>query len=449
MDSTVCTALLCKAIGQERVTAVHIDNGFMRKGEKEQVISSLGAFGINLKVHNAGQRFINSRTMMDYRDQDGLVYRQATPLLHTVTNAEEKRHIIGDTFMHLATEFMNQLQQNGEKIFLAQGTLRPDLIESASSLASSKAHVIKTHHNDTTLVRSMRNKGLVVEPLKDFHKDEVRTLGESLGIPQDLVYRHPFPGPGLAIRVICQDEAYITDMFTQTNMILGTIATYYTCVQTGNAAVKLIQDCTSQLEQEFLLSFTGSISLSAILLPIYSVGVQGDSRTYSYVAALSSDQPPVWSELVVLAKLIPRICHSINRVVWVFGECVRSHITDVTPTHLTQQVLATLREADHIAQSILKSHGLIRNVSQMPVVLIPIHFDRNPEQRPVIPSCQRSVVIRTFITSDFMTGIPAVPDKHIPNSVLEEMVIGIKQIPGISRVLYDLTPKPPGTTEWE
>ena len=108
------------------------------------------------------------------------------------------------------------------------GTLRPDLIESASNMASSNAHVIKTHHNDTGLVRKMRQNGRVVEPLTDFHKDEVRALGLTLGLPAEIVHRHPFPGPGLAVRVICQDEAYIGDPeFRVSNECLATITAYH------------------------------------------------------------------------------------------------------------------------------------------------------------------------------------------------------------------------------
>lgn len=95
-------------------------------------------------------------------------------------------------------------------MLLAQGTLRPDLIESASHLASSNADVIKTHHNDTALVREWRAAGRIIEPLKDYHKDEVRALGTDLGLPAELVWRQPFPGPGLAVRIICANEPYCT-----------------------------------------------------------------------------------------------------------------------------------------------------------------------------------------------------------------------------------------------
>ena len=119
--------------------------------------------------------------------------------------------------------------------------MRPDLIESASELASGKADAIKTHHNDTELVRELRRQGRVVEPLKDFHKDEVRLIGRDLGLSNRLVQRHPFPGPGLAIRILCADEPYMERDFTDTVLILKFITDYANALST----VTLCCYCTS------------------------------------------------------------------------------------------------------------------------------------------------------------------------------------------------------------
>ena len=143
-----------------------------------------------------------------------------TKMLCTTTNPEEKRKIIGDVFVEVANETIEEMGLKPEEVFLAQGTLRPDLIESASSLASGKAEAIKTHHNDSELVRELRAKGRVVEPLKDFHKDEVRQLGCDLGLPASLVARHPFPGPGLAIRIICAEEPHMDKDFAETRVCI-------------------------------------------------------------------------------------------------------------------------------------------------------------------------------------------------------------------------------------
>ena len=199
VDSTVCTALLHKALGPDRVIAVHIDNGFMRKNESTSVEASLAKVGLKVIVINANMEFMNGHTVVEDKK---------TPLLCHVIDPETKRKIIGDTFMTVANRIIEDMKLDPDKVILGQGTLRPDLIESASSEATvggAEASCIKTHHNDTALVRQLRQAGKVVEPLKDFHKDEVRQLGKQLGLSSELIERHPFPGPGLAIRVLCSN----------------------------------------------------------------------------------------------------------------------------------------------------------------------------------------------------------------------------------------------------
>lgn len=129
------------------------------------------------------------------------------------------------------------------------GTLRPDLIESASKLVSSKADLIKTHHNDTELVRKLRSEGRVVEPLKDFHKDEVRILGRELGLPHELVMRHPFPGPGLAIRVLCAEEPYMERDFSETQVLVKIMAEFDQMLQKKHALLNRVESVTSDEER--------------------------------------------------------------------------------------------------------------------------------------------------------------------------------------------------------
>lgn len=116
--------------------------------------------------------------------------------------------------------------------------------------------------------------------------------------------------------------------------------------------------------------------------------------------------------MLFLAKLIPRVCHNVNRVCYIFGPQLHHPIQDITPTYLTSNVIATLRQADHLANQVLTSNGCMGDISQMPIVLIPIHFDRDAACRTL--SCQRSVVLRPFCTNDFMTGTPAIPGKDLP-----------------------------------
>nr|XP_023995376.1 GMP synthase [glutamine-hydrolyzing]-like [Salvelinus alpinus] len=158
VDSTVCTALLNKALNKEQVIAVHIDNGFMRKRESQSVEEALTKLGINLKVVNAAHTFYNGTTTLPISDEDRTPRKRISKTLNMTTNPEEKRKIIGDTFVKVANEVIGEMNLKPEEVFLAQGTLRPDLIESASHLASGKAEVIKTHHNDTELIRKLRDE---------------------------------------------------------------------------------------------------------------------------------------------------------------------------------------------------------------------------------------------------------------------------------------------------
>lgn len=447
VDSTVCAALLRKALREDQVIAVHIDNGFMRKLESQQVEQLMHKIGLKVKALNCKHTFYTASTSVPINKRDPNSRKRFTKLLCMTVDPEDKRHIIGDTFVKIANDTINELNLKPDEVFLGQGTLRPDLIESASTIASAKADAIKTHHNDTDLVRELRLQGKVVEPLRDFHKDEVRTIGKDIGLPNELVQRHPFPGPGLAIRVLCAEEPYMEKDFSETSVLVRIIVDYSNAVQKKHALLNRIENTTTDEEKELLIRISSKQHLMATLLPIKTVGVQGDCRSYSYVVGLSSDEEAEWEDLATLAKLIPRICHNVNRVAYIFGGGVREPVHDVTPTFLTQGVLSILRQADSVATQVLVASGCYSQISQMPVILIPIHFDRDVASRQ--PSCQRSIVIRTIITSDFMTGIPAIPNNHLPVELINKMVSEILTVPNISRVLYDLTPKPPGTTEWE
>ncbi|XP_046753705.1 GMP synthase [glutamine-hydrolyzing] isoform X1 [Diprion similis] len=464
VDSTVCAALLHKALRKEQVIAVHIDNGFMRKGETPFVEQSLAQLGLKLRVINAAHQFFEGTTTVPM-DNVNLTNSSAsnnkvclggprtrlTKMLCATAQPEEKRKIIGDVFVRVANEAMMEMGLKPEEVFLGQGTLRPDLIESASSLVSGKADTIKTHHNDSELVRALRTQGRVVEPLKDFHKDEVRQLGCDLGLPSPLVTRHPFPGPGLAIRILCTDEPFMDKDFSETQVIVKIMAEYEQMLQKKHALLNRVEGATGEAERQHLRRVSSRHHIAATLLPVRSVGVQGDRRSYSYVVGLSvketAGEGVNWEDMLFLARLIPRVCHNVNRVCYIFGELVHHPVTDITPTYLTANVVATLRQADHLANQILASNGCLQNISQMPVVLIPVHFDRDLALRA--PSCQRSIVLRPFCSNDFMTGRPAIPGNELPMHVVNKMVTEILNVPGISRVLYDLTSKPPATTEWE
>ncbi|XP_061379304.1 GMP synthase [glutamine-hydrolyzing] isoform X2 [Danaus plexippus] len=446
VDSTVCAALLRTALREDQVIALHIDNGFMRKNESAKVERCLRELGVKVHVINASHQFRQGSTVV--REAGGRT--RHTPLLCHATAPEDKRRIIGDVFVRVAEHAVRDLLQlQEEQVLLGQGTLRPDLIESASALASGAAAAIKTHHNDTEMVRALRQRGRVVEPLRDFHKDEVRQLGTELGLPAVLVERHPFPGPGLAVRVLCQDEPYADRDFAETQVIVKIMVEYASMCVKSHALLGRVSNATTPAEQSELRRISSAGALAATLLPLRSVGVQGDHRTYSYAVALSTERyPPDWKDMNYLAKIIPRVCHNVNRVCYAFGGLIKEQVTDITPTFLSQQVISTIRQADDLATQVLMSSGLGGLISQMPVVLVPVHFDRDAGLRA--PSCQRSLVLRPFITNDFMTGVPALPgEPAMPQDVVDRMRKELMTVPGISRVLYDLTAKPPATTEWE
>lgn len=500
VDSSVCAALLTQALPTEQVKIVSVDNGFLRENEGTEIRQNLSQFAA-VNYIDAGQRFAQAKTFVRAKATstnetitsgsttqrrtsmssnflslyDADILLEETLPLNEETDPEHKRKIIGDTFVKVVQEYLRDNNYTFDDIVLAQGTLRPDLIESASHLACQSGHAdaIKTHHNDSPMVRELRKRNRVIEPLKDFHKDEVRQIGLTLGLSHDVVHRHPFPGPGLSIRILCADEPYMpNELFAQTSTLLRTIVTYSTMVDKQYALLPTLDKIFTENEKILLKKLTApdQHDYTSVVLPIRSVGVQGDARTYSFAAAISSnDEQPNWNELFILARLITKACHHINRVVYVLGKKILDvEITQITRTTLTPDIVDKARACDYHAMMIMKRHNAYSAISQMPVVLIPIQFDRqiylndheestNQERiipltrlRPIASSFQHSVVLRTFLTKDFMTGRPAVPGVTFPLEMLDEMCQTIKaNVPGISRVLYDLTSKPPATTEWE
>lgn len=397
VDSTVTAALAAKALKPEKIHAIHIDSGFMRLNESHLVAKELGAQGIDVHVVRAADDFFDGSTTIN---------GETIGPLHETTDPEHKRAIIGDTFISVSEKAIKELGLDSKKTYLAQGTLRPDLIESASHLASGNAQTIKTHHNDTQAVRELREAGRVVEPLKELHKDEVREMAMRLGLSEKLAWRQPFPGPGLAIRLLAAREPAIDGHYDKTNAQLA-----------------------DQHSDENIL---------ATLLPVRTVGVQGDGRSYGYLVALSGEED--WATLIERAKKIPQTIHNVNRVVYVFGEKVSGPIKEITPTLPEPIAVEQLRKADAKISEILSKYNLHRTISQVPVVSFPVGFGQ-PEAR--------SIGIRTILTPDFMTGAIAVPGKEMPLDALHEMVDAALSVEGIARVAYDLTAKPPATTEWE
>lgn len=274
VDSSVVAALLHKALGDQLIP-VFVNNGVLRAGEAEEVQAVFrDRLGLNLRYVDASEQFLSE--------------------LAGVTDPEEKRKIIGRVFIEV---FEAAAKAEGKSDWLAQGTLYPDVIESVSFKGPSAT--IKSHHNVGGLPERMKMK--LIEPLRELFKDEVRLLGKELGLPEDVVGRQPFPGPGLAIRILGEVTKERLDLLRRADRVVRE------------------EIRAAGLYDEVWQSF-------AVLLPVFSVGVMGDTRTYEYtcaVRAVSSvdGMTADWSQLPyeVLGKISNRIINEvrgINRVVY-------------------------------------------------------------------------------------------------------------------------------------
>lgn len=270
VDSAVVAALLHLAIG-DQLTCIFVDTGLLRLHEGDEVMAIFAKhLGVNVIRVNAGQRFMNA--------------------LAGVTDPENKRKIIGAEFIKVFEEEASKLKNVK---WLGQGTIYPDVIESAQA-KSGKAHVIKSHHNVGGLPKRMHFQ--LVEPLRELFKDEVRRMGIELGLPADLVSRHPFPGPGLAVR------------------ILGEVKQAYVEILQAADAIFLQELRQHQLYEQVSQAF-------AVFIPVKTVGVTGDARCYEYVIALravntTDFMTATWSELPYsfLAHVSRRIINEIPKV---------------------------------------------------------------------------------------------------------------------------------------
>ena len=275
VDSSVAAVLLHQAIG-DQLTCVFVDNGLLRKNERELVESTFrDSFAIDLRVVDAEEQFLGD--------------------LAGVTDPQEKRRLIGHRFIDI---FKSATSDIADARFLAQGTLYPDVIESGGGHAGNSAN-IKLHHNVGGLPKDLGFE--LVEPLRDLFKDEVRKLGEVLGLPDQIIWRHPFPGPGLAVRV------------------LGDIT---------KPKLDLLRDCDEILLEEIVANqlYRRTSQVFAVLLPVQSVGVMGDGRTYESVVAVRAVETQDfmtadWARLPfdVLATISNRIINEVrgvNRVVY-------------------------------------------------------------------------------------------------------------------------------------
>lgn len=371
VDSSVAYVLLAKALGPDRIYAMYVDTGFMRKDETKEIKRFLETAGVkNLHVEYAADEYFEA--------------------LKEVYEPEQKRKIIGDKFLEIQRRVVKELNLNPEEWLLGQGTIYPDTIESGGTKNADK---IKTHHNRVPEIEEMIKKGLIIEPIKELYKDEVRMVGTKLGLPDEMVERHPFPGPGLAVRCLCVGEP------------------------------------------EEQLPFQKSLNeYATTILPIKSVGVQGDERTYRHPLVLEG--PHNWEALRHLSPQITNKFREVNRVLLSLATDGPIETVNPTPGYLTPERIELLQEADKIVMEALKELDPNNEVWQCPTVLLPISV--NSED-------QESIVLRPVSSTEAMTA----NFTELPVEGVQALAVKLLELDGISAVFYDITNKPPGTIEWE
>ena len=360
VDSTVAYTLCLRALGPERVYGIYVDTGLMREGETayvQRLFERLGATAFHVEA--AEGEFLRA--------------------LEGICDPERKRNLIGEQFVAVQDRVLSTGHFLDGRWILGQGTIYPDTIESGGT---ARADVIKTHHNRVAGIQKLIESGRIIEPLSSFYKDEVREIGAELGIPDEFLHRHPFPGPGLAIRCLCSQS---------------------------EAAARRVEE--------------------GWILPVRSVGVQGDSRSYKAVLALDDFPPGDQATGIVNRRL------DVNRVV--ARVATRSALADMRSTigTLTPERLARLRRADAIVRRISHESGFDQQVWQFPVVMVPLGIPGTPD----------SIVLRPIHSVDGMTAQAV----RMPAELLDRMARELLASQGVCGVFYDLTHKPPGTIEWE
>jgi len=378
VDSSVAALLFHRAIGSERLYLLHIDNGLMRKDESAGVDRMLEGLGLGASLHvaDASEDFLSAL--------DGL------------TDPEKKRKAIGDTFIAVFEREAERL--NLDQVLLGQGTIYPDTIETGGT---KRADVIKTHHNRVPLVEEMIRQGRVSEPLKDLYKVEVRELGRALGLDDAGVDRHPFPGPGLGIRVACADHA---------------------------------RDFEEERLQAELVAAMDGTGLAALPLPVRSVGVKADLRSYEHPVLLVGEFPG-WERLTETATSLTKEVHGINRCLYeLTGH--RPSRAALVPATVTRRRLDLLRALDAVVMDALERHGLMKTIWQCPTVLVPCRLDGRGSEL---------AVVRPVLSERAMTARPG----WIGEECAAEIVEALSRYDEVSAVAIDVTTKPPATIEWE
>ncbi len=384
VDSTVCFALLEKTLGTERVYGLHVDHGFMREGESEEVKNALVTIGLDdLHIYNAEDHYLSA--------------------LSGIIDPEEKRKIIGEKFIDIVEDVMAKMNFDENQWLLGQGTIYPDTIESGGTKNADK---IKTHHNRVDRIQKMIAENKIIEPIKDLYKDEVREVGRALGLPSELIDRHPFPGPGLAIRCLCSEGKH------------GSVDSIPPPIRGRRGGGLVGSPQTPQIYK----------------LPIKSVGVQGDERSYAHPALLMTKK----IDFAEIEKIAPQITNEhkdINRVlIPVFGDLEKIQQSKMYTADLNKKRTDLLRKIDKMVNKYCNVDPLFYKIWQMPIILVPFGYHHG-----------ESIVLRPFESREVMTAsFGKLSEKTIQKIITYQLILD-----NIDFVFYDVTNKPPGTIEWE
>ena len=401
VDSTVAFALLNKALGQKRVLGLHIDNGFMRKNESKKVEEAYKNHGFsNFIVEDASKTFLKA--------------------VENLTDPQKKRMAIGENFITVRNEVVAKQKFDENKWLLAQGTLYPDIIESGGT---KNSNVIKTHHNRVDGIQKLIEKGLIIEPLKDLYKDEVRAIGKKLGLEDELVMRHPFPGPGLSINVLCSNG---------------------TMTDNDKEEFKKAQEEISKVQLEMFCEKC-SENLEKYILPVKSVGVQGDFRTYRFPSVISFAKmengfyhlPKKWEKLEAASSQITNSASFINRTIirlWQ-NPSVKDEALKLQEGYCTKYRLDQTRDADDIVLTALHKSGWYNKIFQHLTINLPYASSKE----------RCSFVLRPLCSEDVMTARFA----QLPQNLLMDIVQELSKLPYVDAIFFDLTNKPPATFGWE
>lgn len=401
VDSTVAFALLNKALGQERVLGLHIDNGFMRKNESQNVADLYHKFGFtNFIVEDASESFLNA--------------------VKGLTDPQKKRMAVGENFISVRNEVVAKQHLDEDKWLLAQGTLYPDIIESGGT---KNSNTIKTHHNRVGGIQKLLEKGLVIEPIKELYKDEVRSIGKKIGLNDELVMRHPFPGPGLSINVLCSDGVLSDGDKAELN----------------NAQKELEKIELTQFCEKCTAKMTRSV------LPVKSVGVQGDFRTYRFPAVLTFAEeengfyhiPHKWEKIESASSTITNSSSLINRTILRLWK--RPGLSDgdfkLLEGYCDKKRLDQLREVDNIVLTELHKSNWYNRIFQHLTIDIPYASKAD----------HACFVLRPVVSEDVMTARFA----HLDLELLKVIIEKISKLDFVDALYYDVTNKPPATFGWE